>query len=142
LPRSAWATPPTGPLSWPCAHNLTTPWQLPPPPSPPSSLPHGLCLRPQDWGPKPHLPLFCPATGCRPLCSNNSFKLRSKVTQYHLVCQRIAEDLLLRAVRYWGQYLALQYTTTDQTSVLGGSVGAYVLNRCALNLPRSAGSAY
>jgi hypothetical protein len=64
---SLWATP-IGPSSWPCFHDLPTPWHLLlSPPSPFFSS--WSLLRPQAWEPKLCLFLFCPAIGSRRLYS-------------------------------------------------------------------------
>jgi hypothetical protein len=69
--------------------------------------------KPQEL--KPNLPLFCPALGWSHLYSTNSFKLRSKVTEHHLVYVRMSSSL--RQPGFRGQYLVLQYTAADQTSI-------------------------
>lgn len=70
-------------------------------------LSFSILVSPSDpsLGPKPYLPLFCPAPGFGPLYSTNSFKPRSKVTWY-------AQE----SPSPWGQpglggrqYLALQH---------------------------------
>lgn len=74
------------------------------------------CGPPQTHSPgieTPATSLFCPTIGCRHLYSSNRFKLKSKVTQHHLVYVKIS--LSLWATRPWGGGSIYYYKTEQPT---------------------------
>lgn len=90
--------------------------------------PRGLSPDPKPQEQKPHLPLLCPAIGCRHLYSTNSFILRSRVTYHHLEFVRISS--FLRQPDLGGEYLTIHYIIITLIISKRSNLIIHILHMC------------